>query len=217
MLKYLLILVAVIAISCSNTSDKDEQNQSQIPGSPYEVNTIKNGEEFPSLSLKSADGSMIDLDSLIAQKPTIFIYFRGGWCYYCNLHFDQIHAIEDTLLNLGYQMVTVSSDLPEKMTPGMKRYAEKLLLLSDADSKLAKKLGIAYALDESAYQEFLDLGIELEKTQGNEEHLLPVPGVFIVDKSGVINFNYINPDHKIRLHPNVMVCAAKEYLDYSIE
>ncbi len=217
MYRYIFIIIAVFAFACTQGQEEKQAKVDSLPTSPYEVNIIKNGQEFPSLSLKSADGKLVSLDSLINTKPTIFIYFRGGWCYYCNLHFDQIHAVEDSILNLGYQLVTVSSDLPEKMTPGMKQYAEKLLLLSDSDSELAKKLGIAYALDESAYQDFLELGIKLEETQGNKEHLLPVPGVFIVDKRGIINFNYVNPNHKIRLHPNVMICAAKEYLDYNIE
>ncbi len=217
MKNYILLLITVFTLSCSKNEEIKQVADPIFPNSPFKVNSIKNGESFPTLSLKSSEGNIINLDSLISTKPTIFIYFRGGWCYYCNLHFDQIHSVEDSLINLGYQLVTASSDLPEKMTPGMKQYADKLLLLSDSNSELAKKLGIAYSLDESAYQEFLDLGIKLEETQGNKEHLLPVPGVFIVDKKGIVNFNYLNPDHKVRLHPKVLLCAAREYLDYNIE
>ncbi len=215
MLKYYLFFILAILVSCNQTQAPIPENK--IPTSPFEVNPIKNGEEFPVMSLKSANGDLIDIDSLISTQPTIFVYFRGGWCYYCNLHFDQIHTVEDSLMGLGYRLVMVSSDLPEKMTPGMKQYANKMLILSDSESKLAKELGIAYALEKSVYQDLIDLGINLEETQGNTEHLLPVPAVFYVDKLGIINFQYVNPNHKIRLHPKVMLCAAEAYLNYNID
>ncbi len=217
MWKFILLFLSVLTFSCSNSEQNTIITTNILPDSPYKVNPIKNGETFPNLSLQSVSGDLVKLDSLISQKPTIFIYFRGGWCYYCNLHFDQIHSVEDSLINIGYQLVTISSDLPEKMTPGMKQHADKLLMLSDSESKLAEKLGIAYSLDESVYQDYIDLGIELENTQGNNLHLLPVPGVFIVDKKGIVNFNYVNPDYKVRLHPHVLLSAAKEYLNYSID
>ncbi len=217
MWKFILLFLSVLMFSCSNSEQKNIVVTNSIPDSPYNVNPIKNGANFPNLSLESVSGDLVKIDSLISQRPTIFIYFRGGWCYYCNLHFDQIHAVEDSLINLGYQLVTLSSDLPEKMTPAMKQYADKILMLSDSDSKLAKELGIAYYLHESAYQDYIDLGIELENTQGNKNHVLPVPAVFIVNKIGIINFQYVNPDYKVRLHPHVLLSAAKEYLNYTIE
>jgi len=41
------------------------------------------------------------------------------------------------------------------------------------------------------------------KTTGgkNVYLLLPVPSVFILDKTGIIHFEYINPDFKQRLSP----------------
>jgi len=47
------------------------------------------------------------------------------------------------------------------------------------------------------------MGINLQKAADAKYRLLPVPSIFIVGKDGEIKFEYVNPDHTIRLHPDV--------------
>lgn len=61
-------------------------------------------------------------------------------------------------------------------------------LLSDQDRSAAKAFGIAF---------------------GETRRILPVPAVFLVGKSGKIEFQYVNPDYKLRLHPAILLAAAK--------
>jgi len=37
---------------------------------------------------------------------------------------------------------------------------------------------------------------------------LPVPAVYLVDRSGTITFHYVHPDYKLRLHPELLLAAA---------
>ncbi|MGA9575264.1 MAG: hypothetical protein WBS20_15095, partial [Lysobacterales bacterium] len=57
----------------------------------------------------------------------------------------------------------------------------------------------------------LGYGIDLEKASGENHHVLPAPATFIIGTDGVINFAYINPNYKVRLHPDVLLAAAKAY------
>ncbi|HRN25423.1 MAG: hypothetical protein IT276_02225 [Ignavibacteriaceae bacterium] len=41
--------------------------------------------------------------------------------------------------------------------------------------------------------------------------LLPVPAVFIVDQDAIIQFEYVNPDYKVRLDKDVLLKAAEKY------
>ena len=54
-------------------------------------------------------------------------------------------------------------------------------------------------------------GVDLDKTTGTSLHELPVPSVFIIDKSGIIRYVYSNPDYKIRLGPEALLTAAEPY------
>jgi peroxiredoxin len=68
-------------------------------------------------------------------------------------------------------------------------------------------MGIAYKAPKGYWE-------MLPKTTGGKDVdlLLPVPSVFILDKMGTIQFEYINPDFKQRLSADLLLAAA-----YSIQ
>ncbi|ULT24851.1 redoxin domain-containing protein [Sphingobacterium sp. E70] len=39
-------------------------------------------------------GGAIDIGKAISQKPTILVFYRGGWCPYCNLQLSGLQEIE---------------------------------------------------------------------------------------------------------------------------
>ena len=48
-----------------------------------------------------------------------------------------------------------------------------------------------------------------EKSGGLNEGILPVPSIFVVDTSGKILFEYINPDYKTRLSSSLLLAVLK--------
>ena len=56
-------------------------------------------------------------------------------------------------------------------------------------------------------------GIDLEAASGESHHVLPAPSTFIIASDGVIRFQYTNPDYAVRLHPSVLLAAARAYDD----
>jgi hypothetical protein len=53
--------------------------QSSIPTSPDEIRPLLIGRQAPALTLTAADGSAFDLDAALHAKPTVLIFYRGGW------------------------------------------------------------------------------------------------------------------------------------------
>jgi peroxiredoxin len=51
----------------------------------------------------------------------------------------------------------------------------------------------------------------LDSTTGEPLHELPVPSVFIIDRTGTIRYVYSNPDFKIRLGADALWAAATPY------
>ena len=43
-----------------------------------------------------------------------------------------------------------------------------------------------------------------------ENNALPVPAVYVIDRSGKIVFDYVNPDFKVRLPAGELVMAADQ-------
>jgi len=121
----------------------------------------------------------------------------------------ELIRIEPELLKLGYQIIAVSADSPEFLQQSREKHHPNYLLLSDSSMQGAMALGIAWRLDEKMYHKYKGFGIDLEKASGKKHHLLPVPTVYIIDTDGVIKFAYTNPDHRIRINPEVLLAVAK--------
>lgn len=174
-----------------------------VPLKPEDISPLLAGESIPILSLPSSSGKSVDLNKLVAEKPTILVFYRGGWCPYCSKQLSGLQEIEKDLAAMGYQVIAVSTDSPENLSKSMDKQKLSYTLLSDADLNAAKKFGIAYKGPKS-YDKFLP-GASGGK---NVDKLLPVPSVFILNKKGNILFEYINPNMTQRLSSSLMKAAA---------
>jgi hypothetical protein len=47
--------------------------------SAQEITPLLIGAKVPELTLRAGDGSDFDLAAAIAKKPTILVFYRGGW------------------------------------------------------------------------------------------------------------------------------------------
>jgi peroxiredoxin len=51
----------------------------KAPNSAQDVCPLLTGMAIPDLVLKSAEGSRFDLAKAVKQKPTVLVFYRGGW------------------------------------------------------------------------------------------------------------------------------------------
>ena len=158
-----------------------------VPLSPKDISPLLIGESIPKVSLIDSKGKNFNLSNSVAEKQTILIFYRGGWCPYCSKQLAGLQEIEKDLNLLGYQIIAISTDSPENLSKTDYKQQLSYKLLSDADLSVARQFGIAYKGPKS-YDKFLP-----EASGGkNVNKLLPVPSVFILNRKGVIQFEYIN-------------------------
>lgn len=183
----------------------------EVPDNAGDVNPIKIGTQLPPITLPERDGKAFDLNASLKTKPTVLIFYRGGWCPFCNAQLSQLAKIQPDLEKLGYQMVAITPDSPAELLKTSGKNKLTYTLLSDSKMEIAQKMGLAFRMDDETYKKYVGYGIDLEKSSGQSHHLLPVPAVFLVGKDGMINFSYVNPNYKIRLNGDVLLAAAKAY------
>lgn len=166
------------------------------------------GERAPDFTATHADGTPYVFRASHLRQPYVLIFYRGGWCPFCNTQLADMHAVEPKLREAGFEVVFLSTDRPELLYPSLKDQTVSYTLLSDPGLKAAQAFHIAFHLDDEHYAQQLKWGVDLEKTTGTKAHALPVPSVFIIDASGVIRFVYSNPDFKVRLSAQDLSKAA---------
>lgn len=179
----------------------------QLPEKAEDISPLLYGETIPEATLASLDQGKHTLSSVVGEKPTILLFYRGGWCPYCNAQLAEVQKIESEILRLGYQIVAISPDSPAILNESIDKHALKYSLYSDADGSLTKAIGIAFKAP-NRYADKL-----LKNSGGLNDGFLPVPSVFVVDKNRTIIFEYINPDYKTRLESGLLLAVLKGLME----
>lgn len=175
----------------------------QLPEKAEDISPLLPGEKIPDVTVKASDGNDHRVMEIFSQKPTVILFYRGGWCPYCNSHLAEIQEIETEILKLGYQIIGVSPDSPENLKVTDEKIKLNYSLYSDGDGKFSKAMGIAFKAPERSSERLF------EYSNGQNKGYLPVPSVFLVDTSGTIEFEYINPEYKTRLSPQLLLSVLK--------
>lgn len=184
-----------------------------VPESPSEVRPLMIGAAVPDAPLRALDGKPTTLREALGGKPAVVVFYRGGWCPYCNTHLRELKDIQKDLDALGYRTVALSPDTPEELRKTLAKHDLPYALLSDSKMDAARAMGLAFRVDDKTVKKYEQYGIDLERSSGEKHHWLPVPGLFLIDKDGAVAFVYANPDYKVRLKGAVLLSAAKAALE----
>jgi peroxiredoxin len=195
-MKKLLFIFLVTLTSVANA-------QNMIAKSAADIAPLLIGEKIPNLTLKSSENTDVNISNLFKKKKTVLVFYRGGWCPYCNLHLQALAEAEKQILDLGYQIIAVSPDSPENLKLTAEKDKLKYTLLSDSKGELIKAAGIAYEAPEN-YKTV----INVHSNEVNKS-FLPVPSVFVVNPESDIIFEYISPDFKQRITTELLVSVLK--------
>ena len=144
------------------------------------------------------------------QKPTVLIFYRGGWCPYCNRQLAGLKDIEGQLDELGYQILAISPETPAQLQQQKLQTKFSVKLLADPDLEAISGFGIGFYVPDAkrtTYKSKWDINLTSDKTSGTA--VLPAPAVFILDTKGKVLFSYVNPDIKTRISPELLYQAAK--------
>jgi peroxiredoxin len=184
---------------------RDDLKASGIAG-----RALKPGAKAPTFRLPNAAGRQVDLAALLEKGPVVISFYRGGWCPYCNL---ELKALQDRLPEieaLGASLVAVTPEQPD----GTKATVEKLDLgfevLSDAGNAAARDYGLVFEITGDMRAVYDKMGLDLAQKNGDDSWELPVPGTFVLSKSGDVVEAYADPDHRYRLDPEKVVAALKD-------
>lgn len=175
----------------------------QVPEKAEDISPLLIGEIIPEATLQDVNGVEVNLQNVFNEKPTVLVFYRGGWCPYCNQQLAALAEVESQILELGYQIIAISPDHFETLKPTAEMDKVNYQLYSDANAELIQAIGIGFKTPEKAK------GYITKKTSKEASDVLPVPAVLVVDQSGKIYFEYINPDYSTRISETLLLTNLK--------
>jgi len=214
-LNALLLFPALLLSACTTVSNSPSpslaaQGDATL-AEPPAARSAPLGEDDPApvATLLTPAGDRVNIRQAYRNGPTVLIFYRGGWCPYCNAHLSDLATIEPELRDLGFQIVAVSPDRPEELRETLDEHELGYQLLSDQDMVLARAFGVAFRVDDETLTKYESYGIDLQAASGRSHYQLPVPAVFIIDRAGAIRFSHRDEDYTQRLSGEALLAAAR--------
>jgi peroxiredoxin len=184
------------------------------------------GDKAPHFSLSTTNGGSWSLEDYLSQGEAdslVLVFYRGTWCAYCNVYMRQLIEVQSQLSDAKASLIAVSPEAePISVDDPVNVYmrdvlsaeaprteATSFLVLVDQDSKVADKYGLAFEMDDGAKATLRGIGLDLEKRNAGGGWTLPVPGTFVIDRSGTIAYAHVDADYRNRSDPQKILATCR--------
>jgi peroxiredoxin len=173
-----------------------------------EAAALQVGAQVPELTLPDALSRPVSLASLWQQGPLVLIFYRGGWCPYCNLELRAWQRHLAALKALGAHLVAVSPQTPDNSLSTAEKNELAFPVLSDSALQAATAFGLAFEMPAELIELYSRVGNDLSVLNGNGRWVLPVPATYVIDRSGRIVYAHVEADYRERAEPDVVLAAV---------
>lgn len=155
----------------------------------------------PDFVLPDAQGKSLRLSDLYSVGPVVLVFYRGGWCPFCNM---ELKAYQRELTNFkkaGIRIIAVSPERPDHTSTTQEKNALEFDVLSDTENQAARAYGLLFDLPSELVPVYKSFGVDLVNHNSVGAWTLPVPGTFAIAKGGIIRLAFADVDYTNRLEP----------------
>jgi peroxiredoxin len=156
------------------------------------------GQEAPDAKLVDVTGSSHSLKALYGSGPTVVLFYRGGWCPFCNLQLHEFAEAKGEFERRGVQIVAISVDQPSAEAKTQMRHGVPFLMLSDSRLDAHRAFRVVHVPGAEERSALAGYGIDLAAYSGEMHGSFAVPAVFLVDRAGAVRFAHVDEDYKTR-------------------
>ena len=160
---------------------------------------LREGMKAPEFVTTDNSGQKIDLNTILkSHKAVVLIFYRGQWCPYCNRYIQRMQDSLQLLMDKGAYVIAVTPETPSNIGKTIEKTHASFSILQDRNYQIMKDYQVNYTVDDAMLSKLNAYGVDLEKNNGNKDHVLPVPATYIIDPSGKITFVHFDKDYTHR-------------------
>jgi peroxiredoxin len=166
------------------------------------------GATVPDGQLLDVYGQPVTLHTALAGGPAVLVFYRGGWCPYCNIVLATYQAqLLPELRRRGFGLIAVSPQKPDESLTLQEKKELTFTVLSDPGNVLAARMGIVMMPSPDVIEAQLKLGLDL--TQGNADGTtaIPMPTTVVIDADRVLRWVDVHPDYSTRSEVSDILAA----------
>jgi peroxiredoxin len=172
------------------------------------------GQVIPDADLLDVGGQPVTLHGLLGGRPSVVVFYRGGWCPWCNL---ALRAYQQQLVpfleSRGVMLIALSPQKPDCSLSMAQQNQLTFVLATDPASGLARRLGIlSPAPSQQARAAARASGVDVAGANIDGTDNLPMPATLVADCDGVIRWADVHPDYSMRSEPADIITAVTSTL-----
>lgn len=163
---------------------------------------LQPGDIAPDFILPNVDGRSVRLYSELERGPVVLVFYRGGWCPFCNIHLRGFQKSLAEFKAAGAQVVAISPQLPDQSLTTQEKDELAFPVLSDVGLNTARAFGVAFELPKALFDLYMDFDQPLENSNGVEgAKELPLPATFVIRADRTIAYAHVEVDFMRRSEP----------------
>jgi peroxiredoxin len=169
------------------------------------------GTPLPDANLLDVAGQPTTLADTLAGQSAVIVFYRGGWCPYCNIALRTYQAeLVPALATHGISLIAISPQTADGSLSSKETKELTFTVLSDPGNQLARQLGIASAPGEGVRRAQLQIGLDLTQVNADGTTGLPMPTVIVADAAGTIRWIDVHRDYTTRTEPEQVLQAITQ-------
>jgi peroxiredoxin len=178
-------------------------------GNPTDA--VAAGDLLQNFMLPDATGKDVSLSDLVADGPAVLVFYRGGWCPYCNLALHQYQAeLVPQLARFGARLAAISPQRPDESLSTAEKHNLQFSVLSDAGARVARRMGVTFEPAQDVLEAQRALGVDIRKGNADGATELPMPTLLVIDRDRVVRLADVHPDYTNRTEVETIVSALAE-------
>ncbi len=177
---------------------------------------LKTGAKAPAFTLEDAlTHKPVNSADLLALGPLVVNFFRGRWDPYCITELEAWRELQPELRRRNALFVAISPQTTRQNNFTLQQHGLPYPLLSDSNAAIAEQFGIAYTIPPEHRRYFQSILINIPfNNAGLSYHnateaswRLPLPAVFVIDRTNTITFAEAHADFRVRPEPADILAA----------
>lgn len=160
---------------------------------------LKAGTTAPTFTAKDNSGKILDLKTLLkSHKAVVLFFYRGQWRPYCNKQIKQLQDSLQLLTGKGAYVIGVTPETGENINKTIDKTHASFSIIQDKDYQIMKAYDVNYTVNDATITLMKKYNEDLEKNNGNKDHVLPVPATYVINSSGKITYVHFDKDYTKR-------------------
>ena len=160
------------------------------------ITEVEVGQIAPDIVARDLDDNQVSLNALISGRKALLLFYRGGWCPFCNQQLAAIASDIQQFKDAGATIVAVSGEEVDKGKDLLKKLNLPFVLLSDTKFEGIDRYGVR---DPNPHERLKAIGISQ----------LSKPAAFVIDETGVVRYKYVGKNASDRPKNEDLLKAIK--------